>query len=1297
MVGLICTAWLATAGLYSAARAQDDWSITRPKKPAPSRPGPRAPSQPGPRAPSQLGPRAPRPAGADGATDAGRTDVRPGELLERTYRAFVASPEDGFALRRLRELWLLRDGALDTLLVRLREDARAAPSAATPALAVAHVLVLLEQRAEALTTLAPHLGDMRALFLHARLLREMGRRPEAEQAYVTASRGPIGATERRAALRALAELALDAGDLELARTRYAALGRAGGDRGDLAGEYPRALAARGLHAAAAQAFLSAANATRGDLRAAVPLLREAARAQLAAGDAAAATATLERAMAQASPTGGERAALYDLCIDAARASDGLRALAERLSHDVKGGLDAAARAAKLWDELGEETRAVESYRSLLRRAPRDLDARRALSQLLLRAGRLDEVVVEQRELVRLAPDEPAFVVGLAELLKQVGRAEEADRILRDASQRAPQSVPLHRALSELYARWGDPTRAEVELSLLARLDPDDPVHVVALGSERFERGDKAGALSTWKRLLERAGRDPVEGHTALAAVLADHDWLDLAIEHAQKAAALAPTGLEAQRMLASFYERAGRFPEAEVAWQTTLKLAAADAATKREARQHLVGIWARVGTLRRHQVALDERLGREPRDLEAARLLAEVHAHETGPQAMRAEQRVLEKIVAQEPSDLESLRALERSYLRAGSKKQALATLERLISADPVHAPEALRRAVELALASYRDTDALRFAERAVEVRPDDARAQRLLGDLHRGLRDLDAAQRAYARALSLAPRDYDTALVLAQVEIARGKREQAEQALLTVLSGSPDDELLTRAARALIQLDVSLAHLERVEPALLALALAHPERPLHRKLLIELYGSWLTPLAVRVTAQRATEPERALLVAIGRRAIKPLLEALLDPDPLQRGVVLGLLGAMGNENAVGPLLALAEQGADTAERARALTAVGLLADVRTGPRLQALAGRAEGRLRPIAVWALLRTLGAGARADLLHLAADGDAGVRVMASLGLGAIDAREAVDVLHRLLEERHASVRAAAVWALSRVAPDAARSRRALDWPAPAWQVAIATTDDAGVLTRALLSANPEQRLDTAERVRVGTRGPIERLPPPAWPFVPRRYLLQLVEVGSSNPSVRPTMPAGLAAAFPQAAREALEDPLRRGTMLRALTLNRGRLSLGGLEGLLACGERATLLGHLSVLRAPLAELTQTGSEEERALALTALARLGAEDSATFLPVLGAPASAARRALLDALGERGQSSAALRPVLEQLARSAPDWPTRRRARRALGPAAAKLPALQREPVALVRAVARPGPPRGDRCSDPAGATVN
>src|SRR5690606_23652841 len=149
---------------------------------------------------------------------------------------------------------------------------------------------------------------------------------------------------------------------------------------------------------------------------------------------------------------------------------------------------------------------------------------------------------------------------------------------------------LHQRLAELYARWGEHERAEAELATLTRLDPRDPPHLVALGSQQFDGGDRGGALATWRRLLTLEGA-PAEAHATLGGILADHDLLSDAVDAYLEAERLAGDRLEIVRGLATMLERAGRDAEALPRWERVLRLAGDDRAARREARERIVGIW----------------------------------------------------------------------------------------------------------------------------------------------------------------------------------------------------------------------------------------------------------------------------------------------------------------------------------------------------------------------------------------------------------------------------------------------------------------------------------------------------------------------------------------------------------------------------------------------------------------------------------------------------------------------------------------------------------------------------------
>src|SRR5262249_52073141 len=153
----------------------------------------------------------------------------------------------------------------------------------------------------------------------------------------------------------------------------------------------------------------------------------------------------------------------------------------------------------------------------------------------------------------------------------------------------------------------------------------------------------------------------------------------------------------------------------------------------------------------------------------------------------------------------------------------------------------------EHALALYRDDEALGYAQRAVQLAPNDAAAYLRLGDLYRARQDSERAIDAYGRAVALDPDAFATQLALAELQLGHGQLDAAGAGLRGVLRACPDDELVQRAARALLQLELRGGRLPEVEQTLLPLALGHPQRPVYRKALVELYAALARPLVQAV------------------------------------------------------------------------------------------------------------------------------------------------------------------------------------------------------------------------------------------------------------------------------------------------------------------------------------------------------------------------------------------------------------------------------------------------------------------
>src|SRR5690606_30841118 len=150
---------------------------------------------------------------------------------------------------------------------------------------------------------------------------------------------------------------------------------------------------------------------------------------------------------------------------------------------------------------------------------------------------------------------------------------------------------------------------------------------------------------------------------------------------------------------------------------------------------HIVMIYWRTRQLEAQLVALRARFAKE--DLEAGRLLAEGQIRLRRLDDAKA---TLQRLSHLLPGDADILLSLERVQVMGRDLEGAIETLSKLVEIDPRRARELYRRMAEYAAGLYRDEDAVRYAERAVLLSPDDAEGHAKLGDLHRKRQDIEKA-----------------------------------------------------------------------------------------------------------------------------------------------------------------------------------------------------------------------------------------------------------------------------------------------------------------------------------------------------------------------------------------------------------------------------------------------------------------------------------------------------------------------------------------------------------------------------
>lgn len=1283
VVGLV-VGWLGWAALVSLkpliAKAQDDWSITREPRGSSARERTRTRQ----RHPAARRPRRGRV--AQPAQETQPTGDRTEALIARYMRIVESDPRETFAFRRLLELHRERDGNIDRLVEDLAAKVAADESAYAPRMLLGHIHRSQNRidEARALYRRAAELRprDPAPLVALARLEEGARRLEEARHIFEQALALTRDALAREELLREVAQLAMELRDFEAARGYYEELSRRPGGSVFLRTEYARALAAAREWERAIAEYQRVIRSLAGDNRVLPPVLLELSRAQLESGALEASIETLNRALRAAGGQSGIRAEIYEQMLVAYRRTDRLPELADKLRREAGAAFEPNALLGRIEDELGNDEEALAAYRRALRARGRDIDTRVRIIQILSRSGRLDDVVTEYRALIRSAPREPRFVIELAQLLMQTGRRDEALRLAREAGRRSPRDPALHQQLAELYSRWGEDELAAREIELLVRIDPHDSAHIIALGAQQFAAGDRDAALATWRRVLSAEG-DRAQGHATLGGILADHDLLPQAIEQYREAVRLDPDAIAHVRGLATVLERNREDDQAEVQWRRVLKLAENDRNARREARERIVGIWNRTRQLAARMRELERRFAADPPDAEAGRFLAECHWRRGAPHQADAE-RVLERVIQIEPGDVESLLALERLRTHRGDLAGAIEVLQRLRDADPRRAARYLSRMAEHALALYRDEEAVEYAAEAVRRNPDDASGHRRLGDLYRARQDTENAIQSYGRALELNDRLYPVYFELAELHLARGEVGEADQLYRQVLRIAPDDDLVARAARASIQINLGAGTLAELERELLPLALGHPQRPIFRRMAVELYDAYVGPLRAKARGEGPSAAEaKAELRQIGTRAIKPLLEALADQDPSQRRVALDILGDLGNPNAAAPLLALAEgETLELGQRMQALLAAGLIAEPALLSRFQVLASSGDRHLRGLATWSIGRIGGREAAGALRRLLGSSEPAVRAFAAIGLGAQRIRsEAPSLLEALTREPLEDVRIAIAWALGRVGdadhvPALVRVLEASGGTAAAVAAdalsEVASEDAIMALVHALFEPDPIVRSAAASALRRASHRDSRDDEPAPLPSLdtyetPRAYLLRLVEERASRMPVRNL--TEWVPVLEQAAAQALGGPVERVlAALEVLSTAPVGVGLGPLtEGMeswpaeaRASAERA--LGRLSTsLVDELIAAAEHLDAAVRVEAVRLLVRLSdPRADAAVAAALAEPPASVQRAALDALAASERPMGA--PITERLAlilRSHRDWSMRTRAARALATA--------------------------------------
>ncbi len=925
-------------------------------------------------------------------------------------------PREGYALRQYLRLARSAPGGLDAQIADYETRATAEPMTAVWPLLLGHLYEAAARYPEAAAafdravTRAPE--DPAPCEARAELARRMKDGAAALRAYDEAVKRAKGREERVRLLRLTIDVALELRDKASAGRAYEQWVALEPRNVFVAMDYAAALSRAGMPAEALVVWRDVVARAGRELRVTAMAARELGEVLETLGRDGEALDTYRRALDRLPRGHWAQRELLERLVAVLRRQDRVSAAIAEVERRGTRDFEGMRLLARLYEETGDDARALAALRRTSQLRPSDVGVREDLVRLLSRAGRNDEALGERRALVRLHPREPALHLRLAEQLVRAAQPKEAFAVLERTARAFPNDASVQAQLVDLYLRYNAAReRIEAQYRTLIRLEPEEESHIVNLGDYYFGASRREEALATWRKVIELRGGGG-SGWLGYADILRDHDLMRDAEAAYREAVRLLPEDAHARRGLAAFLEKERRHADAEREWTAVLGLLPQERRRERqEARAHLLTCLEAQGRLAAAARAWAPVATTSPLEIDQALLLAEARQRLRDPEGARA---VFERILEADPAHEEAVGSLERVYAQLGRLTEAAALLERWAANGGKLTLALHRRLADYALQQNKPEEAVQHLRQAVAQAPGEPSGHVALGGMLWRVGSRAEAVAAYEQALQIAPLDHDVAFQLAEAYRDLGRRADEAGLLTRIVGDSRNAQDILKAGRRLLRLDVRVAALAEFERTLLPLAEAATSGGAHRRLLIELYATWLAAAESRLDAPPGDDGDVRRHIA--ERGLRPVLDALRDEDAGLRLLALGVLERALAVAAVSELTRMLD-GKDALLRFRAAVALGRIGSETAVPALARLMRDRSRPLAQAAVWALGRIPVLASRAPLSEVVAGRgfDVRMRTLAALALGARGLPDASEPLVAALRDPVPAVRVAAATAL------------------------------------------------------------------------------------------------------------------------------------------------------------------------------------------------------------------------------------------------------------------------------------------
>lgn len=493
-----------------------------------------------------------------------------------------------------------------------------------------------------------------------------------------------------------------------------------------------------------------------DFASAIALLEEAVRAEpsdeeafvglasayINSGDTAKAKSLLEEGLKSFAQSPAVLRLLLNLSVhekDWAKADESIKRL-RTLSPENE---DLAIQQADIMLRSGKESEVQDFFTDFLNSYPNAVKVRLSLISHAVAAQKYDEALT----LIDNAPDQAPFRLGKANILAAAGRVDECVALLKDitrAPANAEQAQEAHMGLAELYAQQESFDEALKELDQVIKGDAHNATARMMRGRLHLSQRRTSQAIADFEAIAEKDQNN----HPAVLA-LADAQFV------------AGNPGL-AENLVTTVIQRAPGFGQAYMSLANLYLMQ-----QKQEAA---------LMTLRLGKTAAPEDLSIP---FAEADLLTNMGRYKDA-------EKLLTELAKNKEFAEQALFRLAAVHGAAKNHKKAADAYAKIltINADAQMAAEGQVRAL---IAANQEKAALAVAEKRQKARPKDAASAYLTGEASLAARDLPKAEKAYTRALELAPAWDKPLMTMVQIYSATKRQDKAIALCRDMMKKAPD------------------------------------------------------------------------------------------------------------------------------------------------------------------------------------------------------------------------------------------------------------------------------------------------------------------------------------------------------------------------------------------------------------------------------------------------------------------------------------------------------------------------------